>query len=182
MPTITEIAAAYANLPDTTNLDDLLAWQTAARFFADRALDFRKGNVITITDDPDPYPDATEQARDMLANRFTVSTAYSDHPYWSVGQNVDYRIVHDMVGHMPLANDPTNPDNAPAFNVAGELHAWRQQLDDMVRHGASPTVIDVAYCETMGQLAFAAVTGDFLPRQKAGILPFNPFDTIRDDR
>jgi hypothetical protein len=42
---------------------------------------------------------------DLNQGNFVVSRANSDHPIWTPDENVDFRIVHDILGHYPTGGD-----------------------------------------------------------------------------
>lgn len=179
MITITDVAADYIRAksrPITTA--EAQAYDEAAIYYRRRASELQSTHklTITMTDDPDPYPTAEAQAYDLRVHQnFRVSTAYCHHEVFDTYTNVAYRIVHDIVGHGML------PDG-PAFTVAGELTAWSHQLNTMQRDNVSDRVINVAFTETVGQLAYAALTGDFPSFQRARLLSTRTTDQIRDDR
>lgn len=99
------IAEAYAKAP--------IYDPKAAGAFMELAQDStRRANVlrgqieIEVVDDPEPYANAQEMSDDIHNKKhFKVSRANSEHPVWSVQQNVDFRIVHDVLGHAVSGGD-----------------------------------------------------------------------------
>ena len=181
--TITSLARGYAqlhNLYEHPTAAARRAYDEAGAFYrthAERLIRYYDLDV-TITSRPDPYPTAEAQFHDLIHGRITITSAYSRHNCWDPFTNVAYRIVHDVVGHRPTPGSPTVPD----FTVAGELVAWRQQLDELVLHQVGIDIINVSFTETIGQLAYAAVYHDF-PEEQRGFIMYNePFRAIIDDR
>jgi hypothetical protein len=169
--TITEIAEWYATAP-SADIIGQQSWAHLAAYVTERlALHLCKGLLIIPTPDPEPYASATAQGVDIARNkRLRVSTAYCDHPIWPAHVNVAYRVWHDVEGHGP------GPDAFP-FTVAGELLAWELSAGDL-----PAAALPAAFTETVGQLAYAAVTGDF-GEQRAVIPPAHWLTaTIVDDR
>lgn len=99
------IAEAYAKAP--------VYDPKAAGYFMELAQDStRRANVlreqlkIEVVDNPEPYANAQEMADDIHNKKhFYVSRANSQHPIWTVEQNVDFRIVHDVLGHAVSGGD-----------------------------------------------------------------------------
>lgn len=189
--TITELADAYASLADQKPTGDQLrlheeAWRDAGAWYRQTASEIIvfEALQVTVWHGVQPYISAAVMAREVRrTGGIGVSADYCDHPFWDAWTNMAYRLVHDIVGHMALGGRLNVPaEEVPAWDVAGEIAAWREQLDFMRRHGAPQDVVDVSFCEHMGQLAYAAVEGDFHPLQPCGFLPFDPGVTIVDDR
>lgn len=165
--TITDLAARYASLPSpqTPSAAEHHAYAVAGLYFRRKAAEIIAERNLSVHLVPigDPYDTAQEQTADIQANTLRVSTLYCDHPIWDPFTNYAYRIVHDVTGHAPPMHNPggiTHP-----FNVDGELRAWQRHVAAMVRDGVPNHVIRVAFSETVLQLAYAAVTGDFHPTQ-----------------
>jgi hypothetical protein len=94
-----DIAHAYAKAP-VYDPKAALAWQELADDSRARADELRKQLHIEITDDPEPYKDAREMAGDIHKNRhFLVSRANLEHPVWTTDDGINFRIVHDILGH-----------------------------------------------------------------------------------
>lgn len=60
---------------------------------------------VDITDDPEPCKDAASMFADIYAGRVTISRAHSNHPLWSVDDNVNFRLCHDVLGHFRAGAD-----------------------------------------------------------------------------
>ena len=169
--TITEIAEWYATAP-TADIISQSSWVHLAAYVTERlALHLCAGLQIIPTADPEPYATAADQGLDIATNlRLLVSTAYCDHPIWPAHVNVAYRVWHDVEGHGPGAY-------ALPFTVDGELRAWERSAPDL-----PAAALPAAFTETVGQLAYAAVTGDF-GEQRAVLPPARYLTaTIVDDR
>ena len=150
---ITELAAVYDLAPDDRSPENIYLWRDLGAYCRTWATNWltQTGTALTLTTDPEPYAEAADQAADISLNgHFAVSTAHCDHPVWDTLTNVSYRIWHDVSGH------GTDPYTACPFTVAGELAAWRRSAPDL------PTfLLPAAFCETVLQLAYAGVAGDF---------------------
>lgn len=101
---------------------------------------------------PEPYSNAQFMFWDIGEyNRFSVSTANSDHPLWTITQNVSFRIVHDVLGHWPVR---------AAFDWAGEVQAC---IEHASHH--SELAQRALFSECLGQSAFCTVYGYFGPQK-----------------
>lgn len=61
---------------------------------------------IEVTDNPIPYLSYSEMVNDITEKgHFKVSKASASHPIWSVNQVVDFRITHDILGHVASGGD-----------------------------------------------------------------------------
>ena len=131
-------------------------WADAGRYYVDTAEAVRRAIDVCETSDPEPYGDVSSQNADILGGRFLVSNAHCDHPVWTVEQNVSYRIVHDVFGHLPTGG---------GFDRHGELLVfWHQRAFTPSR------LLTVHFTETVGQLAYACEAGDFSDDQKLGVM------------
>ena len=101
---IETIADAYDNMPEYDE-QAAQAWKALAADSAQRANAFREAYNVGITDDPEPYDNAEQMFEDIGQGNFVVSRANSDHPIWTPDENVDFRIVHDILGHYPTGGD-----------------------------------------------------------------------------
>ncbi len=183
---LTTVAALYAAQSDNPDYDPPRyvdsAYAHAGSYYRHRAAELMQGLTVVLTDNPEPYATAYDQATDVARGNFKVSTAHCDHTHWDTMTNVSYRIVHDLIGHAPTSTTQGVPRNVPAFTVAGEIQAWYNQLEYLQANDASNTIIAVSFSETVGQLAYAATRGDFPTHQRGILLPTNPFAPIHDDR
>lgn len=78
--------------------------------------------------------------------------------YWQA--NVMFRAVHDYYGHW------NRGDARPFETLQGELDAWRNHRASMPRRVWGPL-----WTETVGQLAYHWKHKEFVPLQKAVLLP-----------
>ena len=151
-----DIAEAYAKAP--------VYDPKAAVYFKELADDStRRAHVlgqqlhIEVVDNPEPYPNAQAMADDIHKNKhFLVSRANSDHPIWSVEQNVAFRIVHDVLGHAVSGGD---------FGWQGENLACAAHFPLL-----TPTAQLALFTECIAQTGYAAYYRSFGP-QKIAIFP-----------
>ncbi len=140
--------------PDAAIVAD---WKAFANWTTIRARQISSRLYIELTDNPEPYATAEEQAEDIASGHFTVSTANSEHPIWSVQQNVNFRIWHDVEGHTgwvdgaPVAGAPVY-----GFDRAGEVAAYNRSVETLP-YNLKP----VLFVESMGQLGGLIVSGTF---------------------
>jgi hypothetical protein len=150
------IAEAYAKAP--------VYDPKAAGAFMELAQDStRRANVlrgqlqIEVVDDPEPYANAKEMADDIHNKKhFKVSRANSEHPVWSVDQNVDFRIVHDVLGHAVSGGD---------FGWQGENLACAAHFPLL-----TVTAQQALFTECIAQTAYASFYRSFGP-QKVALFP-----------
>jgi hypothetical protein len=150
-----EIAKAYAALPP---FDDAAvpAWKALAAESKIQADAIRQQITVQVSDDPEPYADAAEMAEDIHKNKhFIVSRANSEHPIWSVEDNVNFRIVHDVLGHAQSGGD---------FSWRGENLACGVHFPLV-----SPLAREALFTECIGQVAYRSSTKGFGP-QKVGFM------------
>jgi hypothetical protein len=103
------------------------------------------------------YKTAEEMSSEVLNKGiFRVSTADSEHPIWSVEQNVRFRAVHDWYTHIL---------NKAPFNARGELRAYNDYVK-LIPANAVPA----AFTEIVGQVSYAIINGGF-GEQKVCLLP-----------
>lgn len=154
-----DIGRAYLDLLDRepTGLE-IYAWNTLAEETARHAEGVRHMFDVIVTDDPEPYPSARVMVSDMRdTGRMLVSRANSEHPVWTPEQNVDFRTVHDGLGHYLSGG---------AFSWQGELDAcsvhFRMIRDQYARRAL--------FTECIGQIAAYYLTGEHV-EQAVGFLP-----------
>ena len=153
-----EIGHAYGQLPvyDPKAVD---AWHALANESKMQADAIRNQLNVKVTDDPEPYPHHAAMLHDIHHNQnFIVSRAHSDHPVWSPEDNINFRIVHDVLGHGQSGGD---------FGWEGENRACGIHFP-MV----SPLARRALFTECIGQTAYALRKGShgFGP-QKVGLMP-----------
>jgi 2'-5' RNA ligase len=153
-----QIAEAYARAP--------VYDPKVAAYFKELADDsMRRSQVlqqqlhIEVVDDPEPYANAQEMSQDIHKNRhFFVSRANSEHPIWSVEQNVAFRIVHDVLGHAVSGGD---------FGWQGENLACAAHFPLL-----TPTAQLALFTECIAQTAYAAYYRSFGPQKVAAFPEF----------
>lgn len=111
----------------------------------------------------DPYETADQMTADVKKNKkLMISIDYSNHPYFSVEDNIIFRSVHDYIVHI-LGKKP--------FGLYGELQAYNLHAKLV-----PPAARAAIFTEVVGQVCWQQVHGDF-PAQKAAVL--HGFDYIR---
>lgn len=175
------IADAYAAAP-LRDAYILPAYSELARDSLERAAVVRLLIDVQETDDAEPYPDPVAMFRDIAGGRFVVSRANSDHPLWTVAENVAFRIVHDVLGHyaasVAMGWHP-GADSRPAetvciaappvagFDWPGEVRACVQHVA-LLPLDARPAL----FTECLGQTAYAIREGfDTLTQKMADLEP-----------
>jgi hypothetical protein len=150
------IAKAYAEAP-------VYDQKAAANFkeLADdsmRRMEILKQQLhIEVVDNPEPYANAQEMAKDIHTKRhFYVSRANSEHPVWTVEQNVAFRTVHDVLGHAVSGGD---------FGWHGENLACAAHFPLL-----TPTAQAALFTECIAQTAYAGYYRSFGP-QKVALFP-----------
>lgn len=112
---------------------------------------------IEVVDNPEPYANAQEMAKDIHEKRhFYVSRANSEHPVWTVDQNVAFRTVHDVLGHAVSGGD---------FGWQGENLACAAHFPLL-----TPTAQAALFTECIAQTAYAGYYRSFGP-QKVALFP-----------
>lgn len=164
---LTQIANAYAATPPWAPPRGIVrAWQSLADNSDDRAAGIRLLLNIHETDDPEPYPDAATMCADIAGGAFVVSRAHSEHPIWTLRQNVNFRIVHDVLGHyaatvsMRRIGEFSGARDFP--EVAG--FDWAGENLACAAHGAllyTPDQRMALFCECIAQTAYAIDRGGF---------------------
>jgi len=150
-----EIAKAYAALP-AFDEKAAPAWKALAAESKIQADAIRQQITVEVTDDPEPYMTAKEMVDDIHKNKhFTVSRANSEHPIWSVEDNVNFRIVHDVLGHAQSGGD---------FSWRGENLACGVHFPLV-----SPLAREALFTECIGQVAYRSHFKGFGP-QKIGLM------------
>lgn len=151
-----EIAEAYAQAP-VYDPKAAAAWRELANDSVRRMEVLAQQIDIEVVDDPEPYSDVHEMCQDVHEKRkFKVSRANSEHPIWSVDENVAFRTVHDIMGHCVAGGD---------FGWAGENAACAAHF---------PLLSDLAqqalFTECIAQTAYAQYYRSYGP-QKIVLLP-----------
>lgn len=110
--------------------------------------------------DGEEYQSQQEMKSDFEATgTLKISIDHSDHPIFSIADNIVFRTVHDYIVHILGNHD---------FSAKGEIASYN-------RHAklAPKEAIPAIFTEVVGQACFAIVKGSF-PKQKIAIL--NGFD------
>lgn len=150
-----EIAKAYSQMP-AFDEKAVAAWKALAAESKTQADAIKQQLTVEVVDDPEPYPTATEMVEDIHKNRhFKVSRANSEHSVWSTEDNVNFRIVHDVIGHGQSGGD----------------FSWRGENLACGVHFAlvSPLAREALFTECIGQTAYRSFYKGFGP-QKIGFL------------
>jgi hypothetical protein len=116
-----------------------------------------KGKKYKLIQSADPYENAQQMAADVKQNgTLKISIDHSEHPIFSVEDNVIFRTVHDYIVHI-LGNHP--------FGAKGEIASYNLHAK-LVPKDAVPAI----FTEVVGQACVAVTTGNF-PEQKIALLP-----------
>lgn len=114
------------------------------------------GKDYKLIQHKDPYSSAKQMADDVKKNgRIMISADHSDHPIFSVEQNIIFRTVHDYIVHILGKKE---------FGLYGELQSYNLHAK-MLPVKARPA----AFTEIVGQVCWYDVFGGF-PVQKVAIL------------
>lgn len=117
-----------------------------------------------VTLSPQPYDTATEMASEFKKTGvLNISIDYSNHPYFSVIDNIVFRTVHDYIVHI-LGNKP--------FGLKGEIQSYNLHAK-LVPFAAKSAI----FTEVVGQVCSAIINGGF-PEQKCAILKGFDYDKI----
>jgi hypothetical protein len=147
------IAEAYAKAP-VYDPKAAAAFKALADDSTRRAEVLRNQLHIEETNDPEPYVNAQDQADDIHKRQhYTVSTANCDHPIWTPEQNVNFRIVHDVLGHGVSGGD---------FGWEGENKACAAHFPLL-----STEAQKALFSECIAQSAYAAHYRHFGPNKVA---------------
>jgi hypothetical protein len=150
-----EIAKAYRALP-VFDPKALPAWEALANETRAQAKAIMRQIDVQVVDDPEPYETAQEMCEDIKRNgRFLVSRANSDHPVWSPEDNINFRIVHDVIGHCQSGGD---------FSWRGENMACGVHFPLV-----SSLAQEALFTECIGQTAYYSFYRGFGP-QKVGLM------------
>jgi hypothetical protein len=150
-----EIAQAYANMPDFDE-KAVPAWRALAAESKIQAEAIRRQVEVEIVDDPEPYDSVKEMCEDVHKNRhFAVSRANSEHPIWTEDDNINFRIVHDVLGHC---------QSGGTFSWVGENQACSAHMPLV-----SPLAREALFVESIAQTAYFKHYKGF-GNQKVGLL------------
>jgi hypothetical protein len=158
------IAAAYKRAA-TVESRAINAWMALARHSAVQASIIRRDYLVIETDVGQPYADANEMFADLERGRIYISEANSEHPLWTVRDNVNFRLCHDVQGHYEAFRNGALAD----FSWEGEFSAFGYHAQSLPRDTERPGLLDALFTEVMGQAAVALTDGQF-PDQKVAFL------------
>lgn len=114
------------------------------------------GRSYPVIEQKDGYETQEEMKRDVqMNNRLYVSIDHSEHPIFSVVDNIVFRTVHDYIVHI-LGDKP--------FGLFGELQAYNLHAK-LVPVDARPAI----FTEVVGQISWYHIHNEF-PVQKVAIL------------
>ena len=136
---IKEIAQAYTRAP---LYDPKVApyFMELAHDSTHRAKAIREQISVKIVNTPDPYEGAEQMFQDIRSGKLKVSKANAGHPLWSTTQVVNFRIVHDVIGHA---------SSGGGFDWAGENLASRAHAKVL-----SSTAQIALFAQTIAQSAY----------------------------
>lgn len=118
---------------------------------------------IEVTDNPLPYRTFSEMIEDVTERgHFKVSKANASHPVWSINQVVDFRIVHDILGHVASGGDWTWFGINRAFKAHAPLLTYTAQK--------------ALFTEVLGQGAFNSYYGSYASQKIAFLEIFDDPD------
>lgn len=160
------VADEYEHLP-VYDPRAVHAWRALAEE-SKRHADMIRGKMnVHVVDDPEPYATADDMIRDIKHNNnFLVSRANSDHPIWTPDDNVNFRIVHDVLGHA----------------ATGGRFTWKGENDACATHHSfsSPLARQALTTECLGQVGWASKNGGF-GIQRVGVMPNLHSTIVRDN-
>lgn len=131
---------------------------------------------VDVVGEAEPYPGPAAMAEDAVVNGIVrISRANSEHPVWSEAENVDFRTVHDIRGHLASGGD---------FGWVGENRACAAHRDAIARPQWSTRTRRAAavamFCECIAQTGYAIARGGFGP-QRVAILRRPDAETLPTD-
>jgi hypothetical protein len=145
------IAEWYKNAQSSRELLANAAWHVLRDESTRLANVVRKLIVVMETGEPEPYKHYGSMFRDISWRTFMVSTANCDHPLWTPAENVNFRIVHDVLGHFPVR---------AAFTWDGEIAACIEHATHL-----SELAQRALFTECIAQVAYKCVYGEFGPQK-----------------
>lgn len=152
LPYMEEIGKAYAEAQDASGDPAVIsAWTSLANDSKERAARL-DGEYDTKVVQFEPYENAEQQDYDIRNyNQFLVSDQNSNHPIWSVEDNVAFRKVHDLMGHYPSSGD---------FSWEGENLACGEHFKLLSGEARIALAVECIY-----QTAAVNVFKEFLPQK-----------------
>lgn len=150
-----DIAKDYRKLP-VFDEKAVPAYKALAEESKHQADEIRRQVHVEVVNTAHPYKSAKEMREDVHQNRhLSVSDQNLEHPIWSPEEVMDFRIVHDVLGHAQ----------------GGGEFSWRGQNIATSAHmpHVSPLARQALFTQTIGQASEYKAHGMFGP-QRAGIL------------
>ena len=89
----------------------------------------------------------------------------TSHPFWSPETNLQFRAIHDWMGHI-------HPSGKHSFGIQGEIASYNAHI-----HTITPAARPAMFTEVVGQASYFINYGEF-PEQKIAILPGFDFDNV----
>jgi len=109
--------------------------------------------------DENPYVNDEELRRQVEETGvLKVWRGGTTHPIWTKETNLQFRAIHDWMGHI-------QPSGSPSFGMQGEIAAYNAHL-----HTIPPAARPAMFTEVIGQASYFINYGEF-PEQKIAILP-----------
>lgn len=131
------------------------AWRELASVNQRLALWVKQRVAVDYTAGDSPYEDAAAMFTDIGRGRVVISRANNDHPLWTPEQNMEFRLVHDVIGHF---------GSKGGFDFTGERAACRAHAKHL-----NSAAREALYTECIGQTAAAIEFGGYL-EQAVGFL------------
>ncbi len=114
----------------------------------------------------DPYGSQKEMREDYFKNKeLLISMDYSEHPIFSVEENIVFRTVHDYIVHILADVDFSGKGEIAAFNAHSKL--------------APNESVPAIFTEVVGQASYFLTFGNF-PKQKITILKGFDYQNVGD--
>jgi hypothetical protein len=158
-PMMRVIASAYERAP-LIAANAKPAWQALAATAVRTATYLRNTIRVFEVNTDSPYATATAMLSDLNDGRIMISSANTVHPLWTVRENVDFRLVHDVMGHGRALQHGHNAD----FSWEGELIAFEWHSRTLSPDNGTR---DALFTELLGQAAAALVNGAFTEQKVA---------------
>jgi hypothetical protein len=135
----------------------VIAWEELAKETKEHYDAISACVSILRTSNPEPYSSAYEMIRDIGSGLIKVSTANCEHPLWDEETNIQFRVVHDVIGHA---------STGAGFDFIGEYRAYEKHAEKTIH----PLARLALFTEAVGQVCAALDLGGFI-EQKCAILP-----------
>lgn len=148
------VAQAYAEAP-VYDPKAVSAWKELSDDSKRRAEAIAKEIEIEMVVDPAPYRSIDEMIADVRdKSKIKISTASTEHPLWSSEEVLNFRLVHNVIGHCTAGGD---------WGWRGENLATAAHMSVL-----DPIAQKALFTETIGRSAFTSYYG--VSVQKIAIL------------